>query len=249
MDREIIIKKIVVEAFEGAKERCLSNNKTAWAKHIATEVDVGVSEKTLKRAYNKYVLDKVEEVAPKEETILCFCRYLGFNSYEEYVEASKIEILMKSMTYERLLNYAPIKKHEFIEKLSKISRFKNEAIYYWLGVLFLETTQYELAISNLKKSIKLNPTKGEYYYNLVLAKINGRRPFVLTSNEIEEILKDIEIGLQYNSEITGFNYLKYIIQEDFYKNRGLGVKGEEIKLEEYERETNEYKRLLRMLQL
>lgn len=87
-----MIDKIIRDAFEKAERECASKAKNALAKHISEEIEKRfgfiINERTLVRAYDKYVLSNGEsDNPPNQETVQIFCRYLGYENYKDYVDA------------------------------------------------------------------------------------------------------------------------------------------------------------------
>ncbi|WP_340063486.1 hypothetical protein [Ascidiimonas aurantiaca] len=76
------IGEIVKKMFETSKSRCVSDSKYALARHI--EQEISLSYKTLERAYDRYI-DGKDTGAPLSESVNLFCKYLGYESYEDYI--------------------------------------------------------------------------------------------------------------------------------------------------------------------
>lgn len=127
------------------------------------------------------------------------------------------------LSYELLSTLKPNEALSHIKDLtSKINSFPLEdAIYFWLGVLYLKLCHYEQAITYLKKAIDINMINDEYNYNLSLAMFKGKRPFRLKMNEIKQLLETLNTAITFNDRKEKYYYLKYIIYKDFYLRNGL----------------------------
>jgi len=89
-----MIQNIVKAVFEKAKKECSSDAKGALSKHISEkiteELKMPISEKTLIRCYNKYILLRDEIGSPITENVNALCKYLGFKDYSEYQNNNKV---------------------------------------------------------------------------------------------------------------------------------------------------------------
>lgn len=80
---EKIIRGIVIKVFEEAKKTSASHTKYALSKKISSEL--GLSSKTLERAYDRYI-NRKESIHPLQgESIKRLCTYLGYEDYGDYV--------------------------------------------------------------------------------------------------------------------------------------------------------------------
>lgn len=82
--KEAIIKEIVKKVFHKAKTECPKHSRYALSNHIAESTTV--SSKTIERLYNKYLEEKGRGGEQNEHTINDLCKYLGFESYADYVK-------------------------------------------------------------------------------------------------------------------------------------------------------------------
>ena len=95
--KEEIIKEIVEKVFQKAKTECPKHSRYALSNHIAESTTV--SSKTIERLYNKYLEEKGSGGEQNEHTINDLCKYLGFESYADYVKQNsnrKISIDVKN---------------------------------------------------------------------------------------------------------------------------------------------------------
>lgn len=83
MDHQII-KQIVEAVFKKAKKETPSHTKNALSHHIANKFDGKINYRTFERAYEKYIEGK-NIGAPKKGSIKFFCKYLGYEDYEDYI--------------------------------------------------------------------------------------------------------------------------------------------------------------------
>ncbi|PIB31321.1 hypothetical protein BFP77_01760 [Maribacter sp. 4U21] len=80
---ENTIAEIVRMVFEKAKKEHASHSRFALSKHVSDHSDL--SSKTLERAYDRYVNQKRKHGIPQAESVELFCKYLGFESYSDFV--------------------------------------------------------------------------------------------------------------------------------------------------------------------
>ncbi|MGB5819844.1 MAG: hypothetical protein WBG90_10200 [Saonia sp.] len=77
------IGQIVRKVFEKARKECVTHTKNGLCRHVEKEIDL--SYKTLERAYEKYEEKQKSIGLPTAESVNFFCRYLGYDSYKDYV--------------------------------------------------------------------------------------------------------------------------------------------------------------------
>lgn len=87
-----MIKKLIEQLFEGAEKYSGNSSKSGMSKFLSSkfyrpEDNFSISDKTLERIYERYVLNG-EEVsdgnAPKTEYLDAFAKYLGFLDFEDF---------------------------------------------------------------------------------------------------------------------------------------------------------------------
>ncbi len=83
-----MIKKIVKEVFKKAEREYASKAKTTLSKYIADKIEeefnIIISDRTLSRSYDRYILSKKNTVSLTAESVDLLCKYLGFNNYSDY---------------------------------------------------------------------------------------------------------------------------------------------------------------------
>lgn len=83
-----MISKIVKEVFKKAKEEYASKAKTTLSKYVVNVIEekfnIIISERTLSRSYDKYILSKEDTGSLTAESVNALCRYLGYKDYSEY---------------------------------------------------------------------------------------------------------------------------------------------------------------------
>lgn len=131
-----MVEKIIREAFKKAENECVSKAKNAWAKHIAEEIEKRftyvINERTLVRAYDKYVLSNEEDDSPpSQETVNSFCIYLGYENYKDYVNANSKTVVDKQKGITAIEN-------EFLPAKNRRSKwFLSVALVVIIGILGL----------------------------------------------------------------------------------------------------------------
>lgn len=84
------IAEIVWMVFEKAKKEHASHSRFALSKHVSDHSDL--SSKTLERAYDRYVNQIRKHGVPQAESVELFCKYLGFESYSDFVRRNPTDI-------------------------------------------------------------------------------------------------------------------------------------------------------------
>jgi len=90
MKQEDIYGDIVKNAFAKAEHKFLNNKKYKLAETISEKVEeiskLRVTRETFVNYYNKYVENREGIATPKHENIELLCRYLGYESYEVFLQ-------------------------------------------------------------------------------------------------------------------------------------------------------------------
>ena len=84
---EKIVRRIVGEIFIKAKKEHASHSKYALSNHISNETNL--SARTLERAYDRYINQKIKYGIPQAESIDLLCKYLGYQNFREYVKSNQ----------------------------------------------------------------------------------------------------------------------------------------------------------------
>lgn len=90
---ERIVKGIVKEIFEKAKTESTSNSRYGLSRHISDKANL--SSRTLERAYSRYIKGDEKVGKPIEDSINFFCKYLGYDNYEDYLNKNSIPDLLE----------------------------------------------------------------------------------------------------------------------------------------------------------
>ena len=269
-DRERFPKKSFGEYTEG-EFRSLSS-KVLEKEEVELK---GFSPSTLKKYAHLYQEKKGVKFSYQKNKMDALAHFIDHESFESYVEEVKEKMGYgdydtSALIYYRIIEDTLDKEALSYEKLSvlgedqqnnqiqyftdKIKRGNgmDDHAYFWSGILFLQRKQYATALALFKKSIAVDPTNEEYYYNLALAKFKGKRPFRLALHEIRDILDDLNVAIQLNSKQVKFYCLKKLIREDYFLRRGLSIPKEasetsiEGKLENNDIELDRLKRTLNL---
>lgn len=93
--------------------------------------------------------------------------------------------------------------------------------HYTLGLLYLQLRLYDLAIRHLKRAVDLDPDNADAYYYLALGWIRGRRPKVLTLQEIRAIEDYLNAAIQLDERPAKYYYCLAAVRHDYYSSNGL----------------------------
>lgn len=91
----------------------------------------------------------------------------------------------------------------------------NSYAYYFLSRHYLNTKQYQEALLEVEKALRINPNEPDFHALKAEIKIAHFQP-VIGSNEYKEILAEIDVAIALDE----LNYEYYNIRSDFYKDLG-----------------------------
>lgn len=129
---DYIIKQIVIELFEKARAGSSSKKPTALSNFIEEKTDGHIKSRTARRAHKRYIELDENTGKPIPETVKSFCKFLGYNDYEDYVEKNG-------------LNEPKIKKGEALESNTEINeepeKINGDSIVFnkrnnWIWIVF-----------------------------------------------------------------------------------------------------------------
>lgn len=109
MKNELIYEDITKKAFAKAEKNFVNKRKYKLAESISESIEeknkVRIAKETFVNYYNKYI-EKWENIAtPKHENIELLCKYLGYNSFEDYLNQKNIN--NESISENELVNPIP----------------------------------------------------------------------------------------------------------------------------------------------
>lgn len=109
--------------------------------------------------------------------------------------------------------------------------------FYLKGVIYLQKRQYEDAVEDLQRAIKINSNHGEYFMSKSIAQFHlGKIRSSVISLKKAKSLMDNQIFLRSLSE-AGLTELTGLLKDDIVLAEGKdGIEGEEIEHEKKERE-------------
>lgn len=133
-------------------------------------------------------------------------------------------------------NFSSISKSSSKQKASYISQYKgflaeepdNTELGLALGICYLDTGNYEIALKTLEKAIALMPNNPEVYFYYALALIKGRKPRIITLNEIKKIEEYIQSAINFGGEKSKYYILSAIIKSEYYTKNGIRIVGESV---------------------
>lgn len=78
------IKELVRLVFEKARKDSRETSKTGKSKHIATEINSQINQRTLVRYYNQFSLEIDEGIKPNNSSLDIISKYLGFKDFADF---------------------------------------------------------------------------------------------------------------------------------------------------------------------
>jgi len=84
---------LFAEAFAKAKKFSGKTSKTPITEYLSSELRqykiIGISDKHLRRFYDKYLLNASESVEPSKELLDAVSKYLEYDNYEDFVRKNE----------------------------------------------------------------------------------------------------------------------------------------------------------------
>ena len=107
---------------------------------------------------------------------------------------------------------------------SAIAKDTNDGeAYYGLALCYLQLGLYDLTIKNFKQTLELMPEYADAYYYYGISLIRGRRPKLLSLNEVRLIEQYLTTAMQLDDRQAKYYYLAAVLKFDYYAANGLTV--------------------------
>lgn len=136
METEKVYRDIVIAAFKKAEEEYVNDKKYKLSEYIADQIEeksnIRITSRTFVHYYEKYINKKEGIATPKHENIEHLCVFLGYDSYEDYVNQNPEEAIIQTPPKE----YFP-------------KRDKNRIAIWTLVITIVGLTLYNQITSNL----------------------------------------------------------------------------------------------------
>ncbi|SEC31267.1 hypothetical protein SAMN05192540_2866 [Maribacter dokdonensis] len=199
--KEAIIKEIVEKVFEKAKTECPKHSRYALSNHIAEFTSI--SAKTIERLYDKY-LEKRGSIGDQNEyTINDLCKYLGYNSYADYVKQNR-----KSKISINVNNGGEKKKWKVLVTV---------CLVLVIGLI--------LGLSEKSKEPKCMVWQTDHYERIECFTINNKIIIPLDEVRLQNFKKvDVDLTTEFFEETTGKPLIWYYKNGntiEFYTSPGL----------------------------
>lgn len=93
------VRKIVKEVFKKASKEHATSAKSTLSKYIVEKIDkkfnISISERTLIRSYNRYILSRRDLGTLTAENVDILCKYLGYKDYSAYLKKNIKRLILK----------------------------------------------------------------------------------------------------------------------------------------------------------
>lgn len=92
-----------------------------------------------------------------------------------------------------------------------------------MGICNLDLGLYDLATKYFEKAIEAVPDSADGYYYYSIAIVRGRKPKLLTFNEVRKIEEYLQAAIQIDGSKSKYHYFWLIIKREFYVKNGLKI--------------------------
>jgi hypothetical protein len=95
------------------------------------------------------------------------------------------------------------------------------AVLFDQGVGLLRAKSFNQAVNILKDAVKAEPSMRMAYYYLAIALLKGKRPKILSRNEINEIDEWLCAAIALDEADGLFHWFRALVREDYFNGNGM----------------------------
>ena len=132
------------------------------------------------------------------------------------------DILVKSFKNLAAMPLPQVNKYMAAYQAASAEHPDNNDINASVGLCFLRLKKYDQALNYLEKAQADNFEDATPFFYAAVARLKGRKPFLLNRQEIDQIMTDIEAAMSIDPKAEQYYFMSYI-KRDYFKRKFLNT--------------------------
>lgn len=132
------------------------------------------------------------------------------------------DILVKSFKNLAAMPLPQVNKYMAAYQAASAEHPDNNDINAAVGLCFLRLKKYDQALNYLEKAQADNFEDATPFFYAAVARLKGRKPFLLNRQEIDQIMTDIEAAMSIEPKAEQYYFMSYI-KRDYFKRKFLNT--------------------------
>jgi tetratricopeptide (TPR) repeat protein len=132
------------------------------------------------------------------------------------------DILVKSFKNLAAMPLPQVNKYMAAYQSASAEHPDNNDINASVGLCFLRLKKYDQALNYLEKAQADNFEDATPFFYAAVARLKGRKPFLLNRQEIDQIMTDIEAAMSIEPKAEQYYFMSYI-KRDYFKRKFLNT--------------------------
>ena len=132
------------------------------------------------------------------------------------------DILVKSFKNLAAMPLPQVNKYMAAYQSASAEHPDNNDVNAAVGLCFLRLKKYDQALNYLEKAQADNFEDATPFFYAAVARLKGRKPFLLNRQEIDQIMTDIEAAMSIESKAEQYYFMSYI-KRDYFKRKFLNT--------------------------
>jgi len=132
------------------------------------------------------------------------------------------DILVKSFKNLAAMPLPQVNKYMAAYQAASAEHPDNNDVNASVGLCFLRLKKYDQALNYLEKAQADNFEDATPFFYAAVARLKGRKPFLLNRQEIDQIMTDIEAAMSIEPKAEQYYFMSYI-KRDYFKRKFLNT--------------------------
>jgi tetratricopeptide (TPR) repeat protein len=132
------------------------------------------------------------------------------------------DILVKSFKNLAAMPLPQVNKYMAAYQSASAEHPDNNDINASVGLCFLRLKKYDQALNYLEKAQADNFEDATPFFYAAVARLKGRKPFLLNRQEIDQIMTDLEAAMSIEPKAEQYYFMSYI-KRDYFKRKFLNT--------------------------
>ena len=132
------------------------------------------------------------------------------------------DILVKSFKNLAAMPLPQVNKYMAAYQAASAEHPDNNDVNASVGLCFLRLKKYDQALNYLEKAQADNFEDATPFFYAAVARLKGRKPFLLNRQEIDQIMTDLEAAMSIEPKAEQYYFMSYI-KRDYFKRKFLNT--------------------------